>query len=169
MHLQHATPSLGLGAKAVYPAYGVTEVVGIESREVGGQTRSFYVLRVLAGGEKIMVPTDNTDAVGLRGVMDPRGAREVFDVLRQRPQRATGPWNRRQREYLDKIRTGAPAALAAVVRDLTRLGVTKDLSFSERKLLDQARSLLVAELAVARRRGELAIRKEIDRIFGRPD
>ena len=74
-------------------------------------------------------------------------------------------WNRRYREYMDKIKTGSLYEVAEVFRDLSILRLTKDLSFGERKLYDTAQSLLVKELSTARNTNEEAIVSEIESLF----
>mgnify|MGYP001593298897 CR=1 FL=1 len=148
----------------VYPAYGVAEVIRLETRAIGGADHAFYVLSVLGSDVTIMIPTHNADGVGLRPVMAPEQARAVFDVLRKPSTAPEGPWNRRHREYLERLKVGTPEAVATVLRDLLRLQCGKDLSFSERKLLDTARALLINELALATRKPEAAVEREIDRL-----
>ncbi len=76
------------------------------------------------------------------------------------------PWNRRYREYTEMLKSGSPIEVAKVLRDLSRLRGDKDLSFGERRLLEQARNLLVAELALAKGATEEKIRKDMDKILG---
>src|SRR5262249_13680046 len=151
--------------KVVYPGHGVAEIEGIDTREVSGARQAFYILRVLETGLKVMVPTNNVNAVGLRGIMSRSEAEEVYHILRSK-EVAVEPqtWNRRHREYMGKIKTGSVFEVAEVLRDLAHLRVDKDLSFGERKVLDTARSLLVRELALAKRRNERDIAQEIDKI-----
>jgi CarD family transcriptional regulator, regulator of rRNA transcription len=155
-----------VGDKAVYPAHGVAEVQGIESKEISGTKHQFYILKILETGMRIMVPLNNVDAVGLRGVITSSEADEVYSILRSKEMAVDGQtWNRRHREYMEKIKTGSVFEVAEVLRDLSLLRSDKDLSFGERKVLDTARSLLVKELALAKRRKERDIEKEIDKIF----
>lgn len=136
-----------VGDKAVYPAHGVAEVTGIESHEVGGDRQTFYILRILDNGVKVMIPTGTN---GLREIMSPSEVEEVFDVLREKEISVESTtWNRRYREYKDKIDSGDPKQIAEVLRDLYLLKTDKDLSFGERKMLDTAKSLLVKELSIA--------------------
>ncbi len=136
-----------VGDKAVYPAHGVAEVTGIESHEVGGDKQTFYILRILDNGVKVMIPTGTN---GLREIMSPSEVEEVFDVLREKEISVESTtWNRRYREYKDKIDSGDPKQIAEVLRDLYLLKTDKDLSFGERKMLDTAKSLLVKELSIA--------------------
>ena len=155
-----------IGDKAVYPSHGVGDVVGIERREVSGRHQSFYILRIAESGVTVMVPTENTRSVGLRQVIPTREVKKIFDLLRSKDipcVRQT--WNRRHREYLEKIKTGSLFEVAEVLRELSLLRGRKDLSFSERKMLETARTLVVQELAVAKRTAEAHIEQEIDAIF----
>jgi CarD family transcriptional regulator len=158
--------SFRIGDKAVYPAHGVAEITGIESREISGSKQSFYILRILENGMRIMVPTKNVAAVGLRAVVNRSEVKEVYDILKSRELSVEGQtWNRRYREYMEKIKTGSVFEIAEVLRDLSLLKHGKDLSFGERKMLDTARSLLVKELAVAKSAKEEKIERELEEIF----
>jgi CarD family transcriptional regulator len=155
-----------VGDKAVYPAHGVAEVTGIETKEIGGTKLSFYILRIMDNGMRIMVPMKNVAQVGLRAVASKTEVKEVYDILKSREVSVEGQtWNRRYREYMEKIKTGSVFEVAEVLRDLSILKSDKDLSFGERKMLDTARSLLVKELAVARNAKEEKIQKELEDIF----
>ena len=155
-----------IGDKAVYPAHGVAEVTGIESKEISGTKHTFYILRILDNGMRIMVPTKNVAAVGLRAVVNKSEVKEVYDILKSREVSVEGQtWNRRYREYMEKIKTGSVFEIAEVLRDLSLLKHDKDLSFGERKMLDTARSLLVKELAVAKSAKEEKIVRELEEIF----
>ena len=155
-----------IGDKAVYPAHGVGEVTGIESRDVGGEKQSFYILRILDNGMKVMIPTSATGSNALRSIMTPEKVDEVFGVLREKEISVeTTTWNRRYREYMEKIKTGSIFEIAKVLRDLYLLKGDKDLSFGERRMLDKARSLLIKEIAIAKAMSEDEIETEFRSIF----
>lgn len=155
-----------VGDKAVYPAQGVTEVLGIESKEIMGTRQDFYVLKVLDTDKKIMIPLNKVQSVGLREVMDSKKVEQVYRILQTRSSRGgQGNWNRRYRAYIDKIKTGSATQIAEVLRDLNQLKFNKNLSFGERKMLDTARRLLVQELSVAQRKSETVIQSQIDSYF----
>jgi len=155
-----------VGDIAVYPAHGVGEVKSIESREISGSTHRFYVLQILDNGMKIMVPTKNVNAVGLREIISNEEVEAVYEILKERDITIDNQtWNRRYREYMDKIKTGSIYEIAEVYRDLMLLKHEKDLSFGERKLLDNARSLLIKELAFAETRDEDEIEVDLQDIF----
>ncbi len=156
-----------VGDKAVYPGYGVAEITGIENREISGQQQKFYVLRVLGKEMTLMVPMSNADSVGLRNIIGDREIEEVYEVLRRRGEKiSTATWNRRYREYMEKIRTGSLIEIATVLRDLCLLRSDKDLSYGERNMLENARALLVQELALAKNLGEDVVEREIEALFG---
>ena len=158
--------SFKIGDKAVYPAHGVGEVTAIEDREISGMSQTFYILRILDNGLQIMIPTNNIRQVGLREVIGADMVEKVFGILRQKGLSVdTTTWNRRYREYMEKIKTGSVFEVAEVLRDLYLLKTDKDLSFCELKLLDTARGLLIKELAVAKNCDEEEVEQEFKAIF----
>ena len=155
-----------VGSKAVYPVHGVAEVVALEKRDIGGAQTNVYILKIIETGMKIMVPTTNAGSVGLRDLITSKQVKEVLSILKARDiPRDTQTWNRRSREYMEKIKTGSVFEIAEVLRDLCVLRLTKDLSFGERKMLETARGLLIKELAIAKGVPEDKIGTEIDAIF----
>ncbi len=154
------------GDKAVYPAHGVGEVKAIETREISGNKQTFYILKILDNGMTIMVPTQNIKSVGLREIIDEDQVDEVYEILKERECIVDNQtWNRRYREYMDKIKSGSVYEIAEVMRDLSLLKFEKELSFGERKMLDTARSLLIKELAIAQGIDEDEVLEEIQVIF----
>ncbi len=151
-----------VGQMAVYPAHGVGVIEAIQEKEVGGQPHSFYILRLLDNDMIIMIPTKNAKSIGLRKIIDSDAVREIYQVLRTRPTRLNNTtWNRRYRDYMDKIKTGSPFRVAEVLRDLTLLKTEKELSFGERKLLDTAKNLLVKELSLVNNMNEEEIEAQL--------
>ena len=160
------TTEFAVGDKAVYPAQGVAEVVSIDTKEIMGTSQTFYVLRVLDSDKKIMIPVQKVDDVGLREIINTGGVDEVYDILRERDvDLNTQTWNRRYRAYVEKIQTGSPFEIAEVLRDLNLLKAYKTLSFGEKKMLDNAKRLLVQELAIAKEATEDAVADELETIF----
>jgi len=108
-----------IGDKAVYPAQGVTEITGIETRDICGNQEVFYVLKVLDTEKRIMVPLSKVRSVGLREVIDTDEVNGVYDILKERERPVdTQTWNRRYRKYVEKIKTGSVYDVAEVLRDL---------------------------------------------------
>src|SRR5512138_465470 len=152
---------------AVYPAHGVGLIEAIETQTIGGVDQRFYVMKILDNDMTIMIPTATSANVGLRAIISKDEVARVIDILKERDVKITAQtWNRRYREYMDKIKTGSVFEVAVVLRDLSVLRGSKELSFGERKMLDTARQLLVKELAIAKNTKETKIEQELDKIFG---
>ncbi|MBI2606251.1 MAG: CarD family transcriptional regulator [Deltaproteobacteria bacterium] len=155
-----------VGDNAVYPSHGVAVIKKIDEREVGGKKKKFYVLQVLENEMTIMVPTDNIQSVGLRPIIGKKEVLNVYKILKRKDVKVDNTtWNRRYREYMEKIRTGSVYEIAEVLRNLYVLKVNKDLSFGERKMLDSAKQLLIKELSIAKAEDENMIEAELNAIF----
>ncbi|PIE70546.1 MAG: CarD family transcriptional regulator [Deltaproteobacteria bacterium] len=161
------TKSFQVGDLAVYPAHGVGRIEAIESQEIGGCKQDFYIMKILENDMKIMIPTRNVDSVGLREVIGEKEISKVYEIMQNQKDAPVDnqTWNRRYRDYMDKIKTGSLYDVAEVFRDLFLLKLTKDLSFGERKLLDTAQGLLLKELCTARNMDETAMMTEIESMF----
>jgi len=160
-----------VGDLAVYPAHGVGRIDSVESRVINGKKQDFYILKVIESGMTIMIPTANVSQVGLRDVIDKKDVPKIFEVMTNNVDggNESQTWNRRYREYMDKIKTGSLHDVAEVYRDLSLLKHTKDLSFGERKLYDTAQALLVKEISTAREVTEETVQSEITALFPPPD
>ncbi|MDO9566481.1 MAG: CarD family transcriptional regulator [Candidatus Desulfaltia sp.] len=160
-----------VGDLAVYPAHGVGRIEAIESRVVNDEKHDFYIMKVLENDMIIMIPTWNIESVRLRDVISKQEIAKVYDVIRQDQDLLINnqTWNRRYREYMDKIKTGSIYDVAEVFRDLYFIKVTKDLSFGERKLFDTATSLLVSELSIATDTNEETVMSKIESLFNKPE
>ncbi len=156
-----------VGDLAVYPAHGVGRINAIETRVVNGEEHDFYMMRIIENEMTIMIPTWNVEQVGLRDVIDEKEIPKIYEVMKKRERSAseTQTWNRRYREYMDKLKTGSLYDVAEVYRDLSLLKLTKDLSFGERKLYDTAQTLLVMELSTASNTDERTIISEMEILF----
>jgi len=151
---------------AVYPAHGVGVIESIEHRQVGEFEQSFYVMKILDNNMVIMIPTATSNNVGLRNIISSDEVEKVFYILKEKDvEIGTQTWNRRYREYMEKIKTGSVFEVAAVLRDLYLLQEDKDLSYGERKMMDTAKNLLVKEVSIANKVDELDVEKDIEGIF----
>ncbi len=156
-----------IGDKAVYPGHGVGIIEAIETKQILGKKHTFYILRILDNGMTIMIPRDQVETVRLRGVIRKIDVAKVIHILKDRDVTIDNQtWNRRYREYMEKINTGSIYEIAEVLRDLHLLREEKELSFGERKIMDMAKNLLVKELAIARDVKESDVLREIKTIFG---
>ncbi len=155
-----------VGDLAVYPAQGVGLIESIESREVMGSSQAFYIMKILGSNMKIMIPLNSADAVGLRQIISAKEIPKIYEILKNKDitiDKQT--WNKRYRDYLEKIKTGSVYEVARVLRDLFILKNDKDLSFGERKMMDTAKGLLIKEISIATKSEETKIEEDINALF----
>ena len=154
-----------VGDKAVYPAHGVGVIQKIESKDICGAMHKFYVLQILSSGATLMVPINATDRAGMRGLISKKEISGVFTILKSPGKISKTTWNRRFREFSEKLRTGSVADIAEVLRDLNSLQNDKDLSFGEKKMMDKAREMIVSEISAASAKREDLVEKELNAIL----
>ncbi len=140
---------LNIGDIISYPMHGAGVIEAVETCEVQGEEREYYVLKLPMGSLKVMIPVDNADNVGLRDIISAREAREVVAVLREKPDRAVGSWNKRFHANLERMKKGDLKDVAAVARNLMLQDKERKVSSGERRVLDLARQILVSELVYA--------------------
>jgi CarD family transcriptional regulator len=152
----------------VYPAQGVGRVERVESQEIGGTRAEFYIVRILSNNVTLMVPVTNASNVGLRPVCDQAKGEAILEALKDRSDFTgyTGQnWNRRYREYSEKLKSGDLADVAYVLKELLLIGKDKELSFGERRLLEQAMNLITLELAYALGKQPDEVKDRIEDLF----
>ncbi|MBZ4654578.1 MAG: transcriptional regulator, CarD family [Peptococcaceae bacterium] len=147
-----------IGDKVVYPMHGAGIIESIEEREILGEKRPYYVMRMPIGNMKVMVPMKNVGEIGLRKVIEEEEVNAVFHILSDKSSPMSTNWNRRYRANLEKIKSGNIYELAEVVRNLSHRDKKKGLSTGERKMLDNARQILISELVLAKDGKEEQIR-----------
>lgn len=149
----------------MYPMHGAGIIEAIEEKEVLGEKRQYYILRLPVGDMKVMIPINNSKEVGLREVIDNEGVRRVIGILQDRSSLMSTNWNRRYRANLEKIKSGDVYEVAEVVRNLINREKEKGLSSGERKMLENARQILVSELVLATELAEDKAKSLIDNAF----
>jgi len=157
-----------VGDIVVYPAHGVSEVESIETREISGNKISFFILKVLDTQMTVMVPVTNVQNVGIRELIDNKGIQKVLNILKERSVAVDNQtWNRRYREYMEKIKSGSAFEIAEVLRDLNILKRGKELSFGERKMYDTAKNLLVNEVSTSKKISKKEVEKMLLEAMGK--
>ena len=151
-----------IGDKVVYPNHGVGVIEQVARRSIGEVESSFYCLRILSTDSTVMVPVDNTAAVGLRKVLTRREVTRVVKILKNGEVTTYDDWKGRFQANSEKMRTGDIRAVAEVLKSLTTLNEVKPLSYRERKMLDRARFLLISELAEAGGKKADEVESQID-------
>lgn len=135
-----------VGDKVVYPHHGAGIVEKVETKDIGGANKKCFILSLCGGGLKVTVPADSTVDVGLRGIIDEDDLCSVFEVLNQGQSHMPANWNHRYKANREKIRSGDVYEVAEVVRNLSLREREKGLSTGEKRMLGQARQILLSEI-----------------------
>ena len=143
-----------VGDTVVYPHHGAAQIDAIEMRTIKGKSMEYLVLRVAQGDLVVRVPAMNVDLVGVRDVVGKEGLEHVFDVLRQPYTEEPTNWSRRYKANSEKLASGEVIRVAEVVRDLSRRDAERGLSAGEKRMLSNARHILISELALAEQTNE---------------
>ena len=154
-----------LGDKVVYPMHGAGVIESMESKEVLGETKNYYVLKMPIGEMKLMIPVDNVDSIGLRNIIDQESVDVVIDILKQGAVLNDSNWNKRYRDNLLKMKTGDIFEVAQVVRDLTFRDKEKGLSTGEKKMLVSAKQMIVSEIALSINEDGIGVEEFLDKII----
>jgi len=139
-----------LGDKVVYPMHGAGVIEAIEEKEILGTRRKYYIMKMPLGDMKVMIPLDSVEDIGLRDIISLTEVEQVMAVLNDDISKMPQNWNRRYRANMDRIKSGDIYEVAAVVRNLMLRDKEKGLSTGERKMLGNAKQILVSELVLAR-------------------
>ena len=144
---------LKVGDKAVYPGHGVGQITSIEDKNIMGNKLTFYSMKIVESGTKIMIPKNRVKSIGLRPVASKKQAKEVMDIIfdKKGGEQAKAPgknWQKRHQSYMDKIKTGSIYEIAKVIRNLNQIKGEKELSYGEKKMMDKAKNMLYSELSL---------------------
>lgn len=151
-----------IGDKIAYPMHGAGIIERIEEKEILGEMRQYYVLKVSGEDMKVMIPVDTSEDIGVRNIIDAADIQGVLDVLHAESSNMPGNWNRRYRENMEKLKTGDLLLVAEVVRNLTRNERKKKLSSGEKKMLTNANRILQSEIILAGDMDEASVQHLID-------
>ena len=154
-----------VGDKVVYPMHGAGVIEAIEDREILGRRKTYYIMRLPLGDMKVMIPTDNVVEIGLRDIIDQDEVKQVIAVLKDTKTKMSTNWNRRYRANMQKIKSGNIYEVAEVVRNLQLRDMEKGLSTGERKMLSNAKQILISELVLAENIDEDKAKELIDDLF----
>lgn len=161
-----ANKTFKIGDKVVYPGHGVGKIENLVIKTIGDTEQQFFEIFIMDSDMKILVPMAQCESVGLRKVMDKKSIERVYEILKTRNVKIDSQtWNRRFREYSQKIKTGSAFEIAEVLRDLSVLHSSKELSFGEKKMFDTAQNLLISEISVARSRSADKVATELAEII----
>jgi CarD family transcriptional regulator len=159
---------LAVGDRVVYPNQGVCLVSAIDVKEVAGQKLTFVTMRREEDGAVVMVPQNKVVTIGVRKVATPEEVEQIYSFLRSDSDKADLDWKQRARTNLDRMTQGGILGLAEVVKGLQVLSELRPLPTKERELYDNARHLLVSEVAAALNIPEVNAEDSIDIVLFPP-
>lgn len=158
-----------VGDKVVYPKHGAGTIIAIEEKEVLGAKQKYYIIKLPIGEMTAMLPTNKGDELGIRRVIDEDEVNDVINILKGDKSKMSKNWNRRYRNNLEKIKTGDIYEVTEVVRNLTLRDIEKGLSTGEKKMLNDAKQILISELVLAKEMEEEKVEAMISDIFNLSD
>lgn len=150
-----------IGAKVVHPMHGAATIESIKDIEIAGKKHKYYELRFVIGNMTTNVPVDNIDKIGIRRVIDKETAKKALEHFTLIEIEEEHNWNQRQRDNIDKIKSGDIFQVIEVLKNLMYRDKIKGLSTSERKVLGNAKQIVVSELLSS----EIADQKDIECII----
>lgn len=153
-----------IGDKIVYPVHGAGVIESIENREIMGEKKEYYIMKMPIGDMKVMIPVANAENIGIRDVIDKQEADKVIACFKECSTEMDSNWNKRSRENSAKIKSGNIYEVAQVVKSLMFRDKTRGLSTGERKMLNSARQIMVSELVMAKNVKQSEIEKIINEI-----
>ena len=148
-----------VGDKIVYPMHGAGTIDAIEEKDILGEKQNYYIIK-MPGEVKVMVPTNKAEEVGVRNIINKEEASKVMSVLGENETEMSQNWNKRYRDNMDKMKSGDIYEVADVVRNLSFKQKEKGLSTGEKKMLNNAKQILVSELVLA----EHASQEEVEKL-----
>ena len=151
-----------IGDKVSYPMHGAGLIKRIEEKQILGESRSYYIIHIDHGNMDVMVPVLDCEKVGLRPIAGKDAIDGVFTALGGETREMDSNWNRRNRENMERLKTGSLDEVAGVIRDLVRTDRIKKLSTGEKKLLSNAKIILASELCMVMNKEESEILQMIE-------
>lgn len=150
-----------VGDHIVYPMHGAGVIDAIEEKDILGEKQAYYILK-MPGEVKVMVPTNKAEEIGVREIVDKASADKVYSILEEDKTEMSMNWNKRYRDNMDKMKSGDIYEIADVVRNLSFKQKEKGLSTGEKKMLSNAKQILVSELVLAENSSEQEVEGLID-------
>ena len=140
-----------VGDMIAHPMHGAGVIDSIEEKKMNGCTRQYYILKMPSGGMVVMIPTESSDLIGVRPIVDSDEADALMASIPSIDAEMTSNWNRRYRENMQRLKSGDLVEVARVVKGLTARDTEKGLSTGERKMLHSAKQILISELVLSKK------------------
>lgn len=152
-----------IGDYIAHPMHGAGIIDRIESKKFSGETRQYYVVKIPVGGMLVMIPTETSDSIGVRPIIDSKQADEIINSISEIEVSMTQNWNRRYRENMLKIKSGNLMEVATVIKGLAARDVNKGLSTGERKMLHSAKQILISEIVLSKKCSYEEVEERLDK------
>ena len=150
-----------VGDKIVYPMHGAGTIDAIEEKNILGENQAYYIIK-MPGEVKVMVPTAREEQIGVRNIIGKEEAEKVISILGEDETEMSQNWNKRYRDNMEKMKSGDVYEIADVVRNLAFKQKEKGLSTGEKKMLSNAKQILVSELVLAEHASQEEVEELID-------
>ena len=154
-----------IGDKVVHPMHGAGVIDSIVQRKVAGKLEDYYLLRLSVGSMTVMIPTGNTQEIGVRPIVSDEEAKDLLQALENIEVDMTQNWNRRYRENMVRLKSGDLLEVARVVKGLLLRESQRGLSNGERKMLRTAKQILISELVLAQSLPYETVEDNIDTVL----
>ena len=138
-----------VGDKIVHPMHGAGVIDSIVQKKVNGVVRDYYILKLPVGGMLVMIPTANSEEIGVRPVIKGEEADKVIAAIPGIQVEKVSNWNRRYRENMLRLKSGNLLEVARVVKGLMLRDGERGLSTGERKMLHSAKQILISEIVLS--------------------
>ncbi|HHT92057.1 MAG TPA: CarD family transcriptional regulator [Clostridiaceae bacterium] len=158
-----------IGDRIVYPMHGAGVITSIETREVMGEMKEYYFLELPYGSTVLMIPVDGLEANGVRDIIDQNEVPNVLEHFRTSCLECNSNWNKRQRENLERLKSGNIFDVIDVYKALYIRELDKNLSTGEKKMLTTARNILFSELMLSTGRTEEEVEELVNNAMGLDD
>ena len=155
--------SFQIGDKVVHPMYGAGILESVVQRKVGGVVRDYYIMKLPERSMVVMIPTENSEAIGVRPVIDCEQADRILASIPNIQVEMTSNWNHRYRENMTRIKSGDLLEVARVVKGLMLRDEHRGLSTGERKMLHCAKQILISELVLSQNLSYETVEERINR------
>ena len=150
-----------VGDKIVHPMHGAGTISAIEEKNIGNETEEYYIISMPVE-VKVMVPIAKAEQIGVRNIIAESDVSKVLGILEEDETEMSNNWNKRYRDNMDKMRSGNIFEVADVVRNLSFKQKEKGLSTGEKKMLNNAKQILVSELVLAEHSSKEEVEQLVD-------
>ena len=154
--------SFQIGDKVAHPMYGAGVLESVVQKKVGGVVQEYYIMKLAKSSMIVMIPTQGSEEIGVRPVVDPDQADRVLAAIPSIQVEMTANWNRRYRENMERLKSGDLLEVARVVKGLVRRDGERGLSTGERKMLHSARQILISELVLSKSLSYETVEAQLD-------